>query len=200
VVGLPHCSAETLSALLDGELTAEERAEARAHIDSCLDCGARLVAARRLDVDLRDAGRFSCASVLPSLSAIADNEASPLDRRLAAAHLADCPDCRLSRGDIRAADRLLAALPTAAPSHRADAYIAELAHPRTRAAFRPMPFAFRTAGVVALAVLIAIGSTLLPAVLMPVLELCNPARAASSALCCAAIFRFSSMICSSSEA
>jgi len=160
VVGLPHCSAETLSALLDDELTADERAQARAHIDSCMDCGARLVAARRLDVDLRDAGRLSCASVLPSLSAIADNEASGLDRRLATAHLADCPDCRAARGDLRAADRLLAALPTKVPSARVDAYIAAVAHPRPRAAFRPMPFAFRTAGVVALAVLIGIGSTL----------------------------------------
>lgn len=164
MVGLPHCSAETLSALLDGELTAEERAEARAHIDSCLDCGARLVAARRLDVDLRDAGRLSCAAVLPSLSAIADSEATALDRRLAATHLAGCPDCRLARADLRAADRLLAALPAMAPSARADAYISALAHPRVgRAGFRPVPFAFRTASVVALAVLIAIGSTLFQA-------------------------------------
>lgn len=163
MVGLPHCSAETLSALLDGELTADERAQARAHIDSCLDCGARLVAARRLDVDLRDAGRFSCASVLPSLSAIADNEASSLDRRLAGAHLAECPDCRAARADLRAADRLLAALPTKGPSARVDAYIAAVAHPRTRSGFRPMPFAFRTAGVLALAMLIAIGSTLFQA-------------------------------------
>ena len=163
MVGLPHCSAETLSALLDGELTADERVQARAHIDSCLDCGARLVAARRLDADLRDAGRFSCVAVLPSLSALADNEGSALDRRLAAAHLAECPDCRLSRGDLRAADRLLAALPVAAPSARTDAYVATLAHPRPKAAFRPVPFAFRTAGAVALAVLIAIGSTLFQA-------------------------------------
>jgi len=160
VVGLPHCSAETLSALLDGELTEDERARARAHLDSCLDCGARLVAARRLDADLRDAGRLSCASILPSLSAIADDEATAGDRALAAAHLADCPDCRAASADLRSADQLLLALPAMAPSARVDAFIAKLAQPRARVAFRPVPFAFRTAGALALAVLIAMGSTL----------------------------------------
>ena len=163
MVGLPHCSAETLSALLDGELTADERAQARAHLDSCLDCGARLVAARRLDAELRDAGRLSCASILPSLSAMADNEASALDRGLAAAHLAACPDCRLARADLHAADRLLATLPAVAPSAHVDAFISRLAHPRTRTGFRPVPIAFRAAGALALAVLIALGSSLLQA-------------------------------------
>lgn len=163
MVGLPHCSALTLSALLDGELTPVERAAARAHLDSCLDCGARLLAARRLDADLRDAGRLSCASVLPLLSAIADDEAGPAERPLAAAHLADCPDCRRRSGALTGADRLLAALPPAAPAPRVDAYIAALAHPRPRALFRPVPFAFRTAGALALAVLIALGATLVPA-------------------------------------
>jgi len=160
VVGLPHCSAETLSALLDGELVADERAQARAHLDSCLDCSARLVAARRLDTDLRDAGRLSCASILPTLSALADQEATAGERALAGAHLADCPDCRLATAGLRSADLLLAALPASAPSARVDAFIAELARPRVRAAFRPATFAMRSAGAVALAVLIAIGSTI----------------------------------------
>ncbi|MDP9320320.1 MAG: zf-HC2 domain-containing protein [Chloroflexota bacterium] len=163
MVGLPHCSAETLSALLDGELSADERARAREHLDSCLDCGARLVAARRLDAHLRDAGRLSCASILPSLSAIADDEGTPGERALAAAHLADCPGCRLASVDLRGADRRLAMLPSVAPSARVDAFIVNLVHPQARPAFRPVPFAFRTAGALALAVLIAIGSTLLQA-------------------------------------
>ena len=163
MVGLPHCSAETLSALLDGELEAGERAQARAHLDSCLDCSARLVAARRLDADLRDAGRLSCASILPSLSAIADDEAASGDRALAAAHVADCEACRALNSALVVPDRLIATLPAAAPSARVDAFIAALVAPRPRAAFRPVPFAFRTAGALALAVLIAIGTTLFQA-------------------------------------
>ena len=163
MVGLPHCSAETLSALLDGELTEGERAQARAHLDSCLECGARLVAARRLDADLRDAGRLSCAAMLPSLSAIVDDEATAADRALAAAHLADCLDCRAASAALRNADQLLVALPAMAPSARVDAYIAKLAQPRPRIAFRPAAFAFRTAGALALALLIAMGSTLFQA-------------------------------------
>jgi sugar lactone lactonase YvrE len=99
----------------------------------------------------------------PSLSAIADDEATAGERALAAAHLADCPDCRGASAALRGADRLLARLPAAAPSARVDAFIAELARPRAGAAFRPVPFAFRTAGALALAVLIAIGSTLFQA-------------------------------------
>ncbi len=163
MVGLPHCSAETLSALLDGELTADERAQARAHLDSCLECGGRLVAARRLDVDLRDVGQLPCGAVLPALSAIVDGEPTLGERQLAAAHLADCRDCRQTKTALRNADRLLLLLPSAAPSRRVDAYIATLGQPAQRAAFRPVPFAFRSAGVLALAVLLAIGSTLFQA-------------------------------------
>ena len=159
MVGLPHCSAETLSALLDGELTAGERAQARTHLDSCLECGGRLVAARRLDADLRDAGRLSCAAVFPSLSAIADGQSTLGERQLAAAHLADCPDCRAANTVLRNADRLLLMLPSAAPSRRVDEYIAKLGQPQQRTGFRPVPIAFRSAGVLALAVLIAIGTT-----------------------------------------
>jgi len=144
-------------------LTVAERAQARTHLDSCLDCGARLVAARRLDADLRDAGRLSCASILPLLSAIADNEATTGERPLVAAHIADCPDCRLLGSALRTPDRLVASLPAARPSAQVDAFVAALAHPRPRAAFRPVTFAFRGAGAIALAVLIAIGSTLFQA-------------------------------------
>lgn len=160
MVGLPHCSADTLSALQDGELTPSERAEARTHLESCLDCSARLVAARRLDADLRDAATLTCASMLPSLSAMADGEATPAERALAAAHNADCEPCRSVAADLLAADRLLLQLPAARPSARVDAYIAGLGRPRVRASFRPVTFAMRSAGAVALAVLIALGSTL----------------------------------------
>ncbi|MDQ6855236.1 MAG: hypothetical protein M3046_16375, partial [Actinomycetota bacterium] len=44
-----------------------------------------------------------------------------------------------------------------------DAYIAKLGQPQRRTAFSPVPIAFRSAGVLALAVLIAIGSTLFQA-------------------------------------
>ncbi|MHB8632175.1 MAG: zf-HC2 domain-containing protein, partial [Candidatus Limnocylindria bacterium] len=152
-----------MSALLDGELTADERARAWGHLHSCLDCGARLVAARRLDTDLRDAGRLSCAAILPSLSALADGEATAGERALATAHLADCPACRLASAALADADRLVRLLPAAAPSARVDAFVAALAQPRARARFRPVPFAFRTAGAVALAVLIALGTTLFQA-------------------------------------
>jgi len=161
VVGLPHCSPETLSALLDGELSVGERARARWHLESCLECAARLAASRRLDADLRDAGQLSCASLLPFLSAMADDEATAAERTLAVAHLADCAACRGVSAELRGADVRLSTLPAAAPSARVDAFIVALAHPRIRRAFRPVTFAFRTAGALAIATLIAIGSTLL---------------------------------------
>jgi anti-sigma factor RsiW len=48
----PHLDDESLNAWLDGELTADARARAAAHLETCASCGARLNALQSLNVNL----------------------------------------------------------------------------------------------------------------------------------------------------
>lgn len=159
----PHCSSETLSALLDRELPPTERARARGHVDSCPACAARLATAARLDAELGDARTIACAALLPTLSATADGEATPGERALAGAHLAGCAECRATSAALSRVDALLASLPAARPSVETDRAIAALGAPRgRRMGLAPVTLAWRTALAVLVAIVVASGATWLP--------------------------------------
>ena len=160
-----HCTPETLSALLDGELTLAERAAARSHLAACSSCAGTFAAFGRSDAALRDTALLACSAVRPSLSALVDDEASPAERAIAEAHLISCADCRSTVAVLRRADVLVASLAPARPSPTVDAAIAavvdrELARGTRRV---PLLLAWRVAAAVALIAAITIGSTFLPA-------------------------------------
>ena len=160
-----HCSAETLSALFDGELSLAEHAAARAHISTCSSCTAELAAFGKIEASLRDTSSVACSAVLTSLSALADGEASTLERAIAETHLVACAACRSLSASFRRADVLIAALPKARPSAAVDAAIVALGgRGRTRDWRRVPPIlAWRAMAAVALILAITLGSTFLPA-------------------------------------
>jgi anti-sigma factor RsiW len=57
-------SESIIDPLLDGELSPDEAAEARAHVETCGECAAMLNARRELSGQLRQAGRYEAPDVL----------------------------------------------------------------------------------------------------------------------------------------
>ena len=132
-----HVSAEELSALLDGELSAQVELRARQHLTECASCSADYALSVRLDEELRQPPVLACEEVLEVLSAGLDRETADGEQAAAQRHLADCQDCRSSLQTWSGVTSAIKALPVIAPSARIDDAIYAIA--RSRRAYRPTP-------------------------------------------------------------
>jgi anti-sigma factor RsiW/streptogramin lyase len=155
-MGMVHLSFEELSALFDGELSAQADSAARQHLRACPECSAEYSLNVRLERDLRQPPVLSCDTVLELLSATFDDQASPPDRAVAERHLGACAACR---GEVQAwgnVGYLLRTLPAGRPSARVDQSIARLANPPRRGlpAFPRLAPRLAIAGAAILAVII----------------------------------------------
>jgi anti-sigma factor RsiW len=155
-MGKLHLSFEELSALFDGELSAQADTAARQHLRACPECSAEYSLNVRLERDLRQPPVLSCDSVLELLSAAFDDQAGPPDRAVAERHLTACAACR---GEVQAwgnVGYLLRTLPAGMPSARVDQAIARLANPPRRGlpAFPRLAPRLAIAGAAILAVII----------------------------------------------
>src|SRR5712691_7095212 len=115
-MGMVHVSGEELSALLDGELSAQEELRARQHLAECGLCSAEYALSVRLDEELRQPPVLACSEVLEVLSAGLDHETSDDEQAAAQRHLADCQDCRGSVEPWSGLASAIEALPLIAPS------------------------------------------------------------------------------------
>jgi hypothetical protein len=80
---------ETVTSLVDGRLTAAERAEALAHLESCGTCNARFQTARNLRQSLRDLGQAPVPWALAArLQVLASHERERQMRRFSLAAFA----------------------------------------------------------------------------------------------------------------
>ena len=95
-MGMVHIPADELSALLDGELSAQSELRARQHLAICPSCSAEYALSVRLDVELRQPPVLACTEVLEVLSAGLDRESVEGEQAAAQRHLAGCQDCRAS--------------------------------------------------------------------------------------------------------
>jgi DNA-binding beta-propeller fold protein YncE len=136
-MGMVHVSAEELSALLDGELSAQAELRARQHLTECASCSAEYALAVRLDDELRQPPVLACNEVLEVLSAGLDRETGEGEQAAAKRHLADCQDCRASLETWSGLTTAIKALPIIAPSARIDDAIYAIA--RSRRTYRPAP-------------------------------------------------------------
>src|SRR5438552_985240 len=93
-MGKLHLSFEELSALFDGELSAQADTSARQHLRECPQCSADYSLSVRLERDLRQPPVLSCDSALELLSASFDDQASQPERAVAERHLTSCEVCR----------------------------------------------------------------------------------------------------------
>jgi len=132
-----HVSAEELSALLDGELSAQAELHARQHLTECASCSAEYALSVRLDDELRQPPMLACNEVLEVLSAGLDRETGEGEQAAAKRHLADCQDCRASLEIWSGLTTAIKALPIIAPSARIDDAIYAIA--RSRRTYRPPP-------------------------------------------------------------
>jgi anti-sigma factor RsiW len=130
-----HVSAEELSALLDGELSAQADLRARQHLTECAFCSAEYALTVRLDEELRHPPVLACSEVLEVLSAGLDRETGEGEQAAAQRHLADCQDCRASLAAWSGLTTAIKALPIIAPSARIDDAIYAIA--RSRRTYRP---------------------------------------------------------------
>jgi DNA-binding beta-propeller fold protein YncE len=136
-MGIVHVSAEELSALLDGELSAQVELRARQHLTECASCSADYALSIRLDEELRQPPVLACEEVLEVLSAGLDRETADGEQAAAQRHLADCQDCRASLQTWSGLTSAIKALPVIAPSARIDDAIYAIA--RSRRTYRPTP-------------------------------------------------------------
>src|SRR2546428_2664701 len=136
-MGMVHVSAEELSALLDGELSAPADLRARQHLAECASCSADYATSLRLEDELRQPPVLVCGEVLEVLSAGPDRETSEGEQAAAQRHLADCQDCRASVQVWSELASAIKALPVIAPSARIDDAIYAIA--RSRQTYRPAP-------------------------------------------------------------
>src|SRR2546422_5875619 len=136
-MGMVHVSAEELSALLDGELSAQAELDARQHLTECASCSAEYALSVRLDDYLRQPPVLACSEVLEVLSAGLDRETAEGEQAAAQRHLADCQDCRASVQVWSELASAIKALPVIAPSARIDDAIYAIA--RSRPTYRPAP-------------------------------------------------------------
>lgn len=125
---------ELLSAWIDGELAAEERSRAEAHVASCAACRQALEELREMSAAIRGLPRERAPeSVLESFrrkaSCDAESVSASVDGRAdAGKHLAACGDCRGRAEDWKEIARALRALPRAkAPASILQAVRAEMA-------------------------------------------------------------------------
>ena len=132
-----HVSADELSALLDGELSAQAELRARQHLAECASCSAEYALSVRLDEELRQPPLLSCGEVLEALSAGLDRETSEGEQAAAQRHLATCADCRASVQTWAQLTSAIKALPIIAPSARIDDAIYAIS--RTRSTPRSAP-------------------------------------------------------------
>jgi anti-sigma factor RsiW len=155
-MGTLHLSFEELSALFDGELSAQAETSARQHLRECPQCSAVYSLSVRLERDLRQPPVVSCDSVLELLSATFDDQASRPDRAVAERHLGACEVCRAHVQLWGAVGYALRTLPAGRPSARVDQAIARLANPPRRRLGLPAfpPLAARVA--IAAAAIIAV--------------------------------------------
>jgi anti-sigma factor RsiW/sugar lactone lactonase YvrE len=132
-----HVSAEELSALLDGELSAQEELRARQHLTECASCSAEYALSVRLDDELRQPPVLGCNEILEVISAGLDSETSDNEQAAATRHLAECNDCRASLQTWSELSSAIKALPVIAPSARIDDAIYAIA--RSRRTYRSTP-------------------------------------------------------------
>src|SRR6266540_2065817 len=125
-MGTLHLSFEELSALFDGELSAQAETAARQHLRDCPDCSAEHSLNVRLERDLRQPPVLACGSVLELLSATFDDQASQPDRAVADRHLGACEACRSEVQAWGSLGYALRTLPAGKPSARVDQVIAAL--------------------------------------------------------------------------
>src|SRR5882762_4950704 len=136
-MGIVHVSAEELSALVDGELSAQAALRARQHLTECAFCSAEFALAVRLDEELRQPPVLACSEVLEVLSAGLDREAGEGEQAAAQRHLADCQNCRANLQAWSGLTSAIKALPVIVPSARIDDAIYAIA--RSRQTYRPTP-------------------------------------------------------------
>jgi len=136
-MGMVHVSAEELSALVDGELSAQAELRARQHLTECTFCSAEYALSVRLDDELRQPPVLACNEVLEVLSAGLDRETGAGEQAAAQRHLADCQDCRASLQTWSGLTAAIKALPVIAPSARIDDTIYAIA--RSRRTYSPAP-------------------------------------------------------------
>src|SRR5438034_6424475 len=136
-MGMVHVSAEELSALVDGELSAQDELRARQHLTECASCSSEYALSVRLDDELRQPPVLACNEVLEVLSAGLDRETGEGEQAAAQRHLADCQDCRASLQTWSGLASAIKALPVIAPSARIDDAIYAIA--RSRRTYRPSP-------------------------------------------------------------
>jgi anti-sigma factor RsiW len=132
-----HVSPLELSALLDGELSAQAELRARQHLAECASCSADYALSIRLDEELRQPPVLSCNEVLEVLSAGLDHETGEGEHVAAQRHLADCQDCRASLQTWSELTAAIKALPVVAPSARIDDAIYAIS--RSRRTYRTAP-------------------------------------------------------------
>src|SRR3989442_1394089 len=138
-MGKLHLSFEELSALFDGELSAQADTSARQHLRECPQCSADYSLSVRLERDLRQPPVLSCDSALEVLSASFDDQASQPERAVAERHLSSCEACR---GEVQlwgTVGYVLRTLPAGRPSARVDQAIALLAKPPPRMGLPAFP-------------------------------------------------------------
>src|SRR5438094_1668383 len=154
-MGKLHLSFEELSALFDGELSAQADTSARQHLRECPQCSADYSLSVRLERDLRQPPVLSCDAALELLSASFDDQASQPERAVAERHLSSCEACR---GEVQlwgTGGYVLRTLPVGRPSARVDQAIARLANPPRRIRIPAFPvFAPRLA--IAAAAIVAV--------------------------------------------
>src|SRR5687768_6486056 len=138
-MGMVHLSFEELSALFDGELSAQADSAARQHLRACPECSAEYSLNVRLERDLRQPPVLSCDTVLELLSATFDDQASPPDRAVAERHLGACAACRDEVQAWGNVGYLLRTLPAGRPSARVDQAIARLVSPPRRVGLPAFP-------------------------------------------------------------
>jgi streptogramin lyase len=158
---LLHLSFEELSALHDGELSAQADTSARQHLRECAQCSADYGLSARLERDLRQPPVLSCDSVLELLSASFDDQASQPDRAVAERHLSSCEACRDEVQLWGNVGYLLRTLPAGRPSARVDQAIARLANPPRRIGLPAFPVLAPRLAISAAAIVAVILSGLL---------------------------------------
>src|SRR3989442_4329055 len=119
-MGMVHVSGEELSALVDGELSAQAELRSRQHLSECAFCSAEYALAVRIDEELRQPPVLACSEILEVLSAGLDRETGEGEQAAAQRHLADCQDCRASLEMWSGLTAAIQALPVMAPSARTD--------------------------------------------------------------------------------
>src|SRR5438093_4955344 len=165
-MGKLHLSFEELSALFDGEPSAQADTSARQHLRECPDCSAEYSVSVRLERDLRQPPVLSCDAALELLSASFDDQASQPERAVAERHLSSCEACR---GEVQlwgTVGYVLRTLPAGRPSARVDQAIARLTNSPRRIGLPAFPvLAARLA--IAAAAIVAVILSGLPLALAP---------------------------------